>query len=292
MTARGYRDVTVEDRGQHRAPRGDLCTEPLSGRIGKDLGGTCRQFGATGGTGPGAWRPETEVLHRDRGRQRRMIAGQHQRLRACVRIGRSVCPEDHQRVLVHGEAGSQRGRCQARAGLRDPFDAARHVQLALPGQYPPHIVGAHWAGMAQRRAGIEAKPRTVAHEQGQWPKVLRAGSPTGHGVVVAFQLRADRHRVWPRLWSSHSGIEPSSGAAYPAFMDKREVGRATTADDVHAVAARARDAAAELGTRTRAAKDAALHAMADALDDAHRGRSSPRTRATSRPGARRGWPRR
>ena len=48
-------------------------------------------------------------------------------------------------------------------------------------------------------------------------------------------------------------------------MDEREVGRATTADDVHAVAGRARDAAAELGTRTRADKDAALHAMAEAL---------------------------
>ena len=48
-------------------------------------------------------------------------------------------------------------------------------------------------------------------------------------------------------------------------MDEREVGGATTADDVHAVAGRARDAAAELGTRTRADKDAALHAMADAL---------------------------
>jgi glutamate-5-semialdehyde dehydrogenase len=48
-------------------------------------------------------------------------------------------------------------------------------------------------------------------------------------------------------------------------VDEREAGGATTADDVHAVAGRARDAAAELSTRTRADKDAALHAMAEAL---------------------------
>ena len=38
--------------------------------------------------------------------------------------------------------------------------------------------------------------------------------------------------------------------------------------DVRAVAARAREAAADLAPASRAAKDAALHAMADALDDA------------------------
>jgi glutamate-5-semialdehyde dehydrogenase len=41
-----------------------------------------------------------------------------------------------------------------------------------------------------------------------------------------------------------------------------------TEADVRAVAARAREAAAELAPASRAAKDAALHAMADALDDA------------------------
>jgi glutamate-5-semialdehyde dehydrogenase len=41
-----------------------------------------------------------------------------------------------------------------------------------------------------------------------------------------------------------------------------------SADDVRAVAARSRDAAAELAPLSRAAKDAALHAMADALDAA------------------------
>jgi glutamate-5-semialdehyde dehydrogenase len=41
--------------------------------------------------------------------------------------------------------------------------------------------------------------------------------------------------------------------------------------EVHAVAARAREAAVELATLTRAAKDAALLAMADALDDATAG---------------------
>ena len=41
-----------------------------------------------------------------------------------------------------------------------------------------------------------------------------------------------------------------------------------TEGDVRAVAARARDAAAELATLSRAAKDAALHAMADALENA------------------------
>jgi glutamate-5-semialdehyde dehydrogenase len=41
-----------------------------------------------------------------------------------------------------------------------------------------------------------------------------------------------------------------------------------TADEVRAVAAAAKDAAAELAPLTRAAKDAALHAMADALDAA------------------------
>ncbi len=41
-----------------------------------------------------------------------------------------------------------------------------------------------------------------------------------------------------------------------------------TADEVRAVAARARDAAAELAPLSRGAKDAALAAMADALDDA------------------------
>jgi glutamate-5-semialdehyde dehydrogenase len=40
---------------------------------------------------------------------------------------------------------------------------------------------------------------------------------------------------------------------------------AVTEQDVHAVAARGRDAAADLATLTRAEKDAALHAMADAL---------------------------
>jgi glutamate-5-semialdehyde dehydrogenase len=40
---------------------------------------------------------------------------------------------------------------------------------------------------------------------------------------------------------------------------------AVTEQDVHAVAARGRDAAADLATLTRADKDAALHAMADAL---------------------------
>jgi glutamate-5-semialdehyde dehydrogenase len=48
-------------------------------------------------------------------------------------------------------------------------------------------------------------------------------------------------------------------------MDEREAGDTTSADDVRAVAERARDAAAELSTRNRADKDAALHAMADAL---------------------------
>jgi glutamate-5-semialdehyde dehydrogenase len=48
-------------------------------------------------------------------------------------------------------------------------------------------------------------------------------------------------------------------------MDERKPDGATTADDVRAVAGRARDAAAELSTLTRADKDAALHAMADAL---------------------------
>ena len=43
---------------------------------------------------------------------------------------------------------------------------------------------------------------------------------------------------------------------------------AASADDVRVVAARAREAAAELAPLTRAAKDAALHAMADALDAA------------------------
>ena len=38
--------------------------------------------------------------------------------------------------------------------------------------------------------------------------------------------------------------------------------------DIRAVATRARQAAAELGPRNRADKDAALHAMADALIDA------------------------
>ena len=42
-----------------------------------------------------------------------------------------------------------------------------------------------------------------------------------------------------------------------------------TERDVRAAAARARDAAAELATLARAAKDAALLAMADALDAAH-----------------------
>jgi glutamate-5-semialdehyde dehydrogenase len=42
----------------------------------------------------------------------------------------------------------------------------------------------------------------------------------------------------------------------------------TTEQDVHTVATRARDAAAELAALTRAEKDAALHAMADALDAA------------------------
>jgi glutamate-5-semialdehyde dehydrogenase len=41
-----------------------------------------------------------------------------------------------------------------------------------------------------------------------------------------------------------------------------------TEDEVRSVAARARDAAAEFGSFSRARKDAALHAMADALDDA------------------------
>ena len=41
-----------------------------------------------------------------------------------------------------------------------------------------------------------------------------------------------------------------------------------TEADVRAVASRARDAAAELATLSRAAKDAALRAMADALEDA------------------------
>jgi glutamate-5-semialdehyde dehydrogenase len=41
-----------------------------------------------------------------------------------------------------------------------------------------------------------------------------------------------------------------------------------TEQDVHAVATRAREAAAELATRSRADKDAALHAMAQALGDA------------------------
>ncbi len=41
-----------------------------------------------------------------------------------------------------------------------------------------------------------------------------------------------------------------------------------TESDVRAAAQRARDAAAELGPRSRAAKDAALHALADALVDA------------------------
>jgi glutamate-5-semialdehyde dehydrogenase len=48
-------------------------------------------------------------------------------------------------------------------------------------------------------------------------------------------------------------------------MDEREAGDTTSADDVRAVAERARDAAAELSTRNRADKDAALHAMAEAL---------------------------
>jgi glutamate-5-semialdehyde dehydrogenase len=42
-----------------------------------------------------------------------------------------------------------------------------------------------------------------------------------------------------------------------------------TEDEVRAVAARARDAAAELAPAGRRVKDAALHAMADALDDDH-----------------------
>jgi glutamate-5-semialdehyde dehydrogenase len=44
--------------------------------------------------------------------------------------------------------------------------------------------------------------------------------------------------------------------------------QSATESDVRAVAARAREAAAELAPATRARKDAALHAMADALDDA------------------------
>ncbi len=44
--------------------------------------------------------------------------------------------------------------------------------------------------------------------------------------------------------------------------------RAATEQDVHAVASRARDAAVELATLHRSDKDAALTAMADALDDA------------------------
>src|SRR5262252_5229842 len=46
------------------------------------------------------------------------------------------------------------------------------------------------------------------------------------------------------------------------------MGDKTTAEDVHAVATRARDAAAELAPLPRGAKDAALFAMADALFEA------------------------
>ena len=65
--------------------------------------------------------------------------------------------------------------------------------------------------------------------------------------------------------------------------------RRAEADGPGGAPRRSREAAAELAPLTRAAKDAALHAMADALDDATT-TSSPPTPATSRPAARPGWP--
>jgi glutamate-5-semialdehyde dehydrogenase len=47
--------------------------------------------------------------------------------------------------------------------------------------------------------------------------------------------------------------------------DPADIERSASADDVRAVAARAREAAADLAQRSRAEKDAALHALADAL---------------------------
>ena len=64
--------------------------------------------------------------------------------------------------------------------------------------------------------------------------------------------------------------------------------QAATEQDVRAVAARAREAAVELGPLPRGAKDAALHAMADALDAATADVLDARTRGRRPPAARPG----
>src|SRR5665647_1089909 len=116
-------------------------------------------------------------------------------------------------------------------------------------------------------------PPVVTSSRGAWWRSRRASCRTcwaGPPVSSASSWASATTARWSTAttWCSF----PAAGSAYPAGMtttDPAPASGAAVPDDVRdavfAIARRARAAARELAGATRATKDAALHAMADAL---------------------------
>ena len=142
---------------------------------------------------------------------------------------------------------------QARGTRRQLEDGATHRPVASSARRRVRAAAAGADVVGADVIGAEAVPSIV---------VMRRGRRTASTV----RLFACADRAAPGRRTA-----PARRALTRCPHPRRTLGvseQTATEADVRAVAARAREAAAELAPLSRAAKDAALHAMADALDDA------------------------